>query len=372
MKWSLPLARIKGIDLKVHVTFPLLLIWVAIQDSLTGVGPAQVFESIAFILALFVCVIFHEFGHALTAARYGIRTSDVTLLPIGGVARLERMPEDPKQEFMVAIAGPLVNVVIAGVLFLLAAVSIGLRVPTAERIFAGHFLTRLMTVNVALVVFNMLPAFPMDGGRIVRSLLALKLEYSRATAIAGSLGQAMALIFGFLGFFGNPFLILIAVFVWMGATQETHMAQMRAYFSGTPVREATVTDFRTVGPNEHLREVVQLLLTSTQEDFPVVEGDKVLGLITRDRLSSALQEHGEEYPVRAAMRTDYRMLDASESLQNAFMQMQQEQAQTYLVFSGDRLYGLLTTRNLGEFISVRSALSKQKRATGGDGEAPAR
>jgi Zn-dependent protease len=226
MSWSYKFGRVAGIDLKIHITFILFLIWIAFSYFSAG-GPAAARQGVLFILLLFGCVLLHELGHALTAKKFGIGTSDIILLPIGGVARLDHIPNDPKQEFLIASAGPLVNVVIALVLMFYlghrSAMS-GLQDLMTPRV---AMLSKLATVNVGLVLFNLIPAFPMDGGRILRSLLAMRLDYVRATEIAATIGQALAIFFGIIGFFGNTFLIFIAFFVFMGAQQEAAMARAR-------------------------------------------------------------------------------------------------------------------------------------------------
>src|SRR6266404_4305260 len=214
MSWSIPIIRLGGIQLRMHVTFLLLIVWVALVSAAAAV----------FVLLLFFCVVLHEFGHAIAAKSYGINTPDITLLPIGGVARLERMPEEPKQELVIAIAGPMVNVIIAACLYLV----IGARghVAPETAVQSGDMLIGLFQINVWLLLFNLLPAFPMDGGRVLRALLATKMSYARATQTAATVGQAFAFIFGFVGLFANPFLIFIALFVYIGATQEAALAQM--------------------------------------------------------------------------------------------------------------------------------------------------
>jgi Zn-dependent protease len=220
MKWSWRLGRIAGITIEVHATFLFLLLWVALVEYQNGGSPASIVAAILFILAVFASVIIHEYGHALTARRFGVRTRSITILPIGGVASLERIPSEPRQELLIAAAGPAVTVAIVAALYLVlkaggAPVSV-----TDLDSRGGPFLTRLMWVNVMLVLFNILPAFPMDGGRVLRAALALRYDYVRATRIAAAIGRSFAVLFGIVGLLANPFLIFIAIFVWMGATGE--------------------------------------------------------------------------------------------------------------------------------------------------------
>jgi Zn-dependent protease len=227
MKWAWKVGVVAGIPVYIHSTFVLILVWVAWMSAAQGEGIAGAVSGIIFILALFGCVVLHEFGHALTAQRYGIRTRDITLLPIGGLARLERMPDDPRQEFWVALAGPAVNVVIALVILLLLAMQGQYQPIDRLSLTAGSFLERVMVVNVVLVVFNMLPAFPMDGGRVLRAGLATKISYKNATRIAAYVGQGMAILFAVVAIFPipffttfNPVLLFIAIFVFTAARQE--------------------------------------------------------------------------------------------------------------------------------------------------------
>ncbi len=246
MKWSLKVGRILGIDVYLHFTFLLLLGFLGfVTWQSTGSVDAAV-NGVVFIATLFGCVLLHEFGHALMARRYGIKTSDITLLPIGGIARLERMPEKPRQELWVALAGPAVNLAIAAFLFVVAGGCGWIRVHPGSQPYQRLRLQRLMTVNLVLVAFNLLPAFPMDGGRVLRALLAVRLGRRRATAIAANVGQAMAILFGVVGFFYNPFLIFIAIFVFLGAQAEAGLVEMQSALKGLRVRDAMMTRFRTL------------------------------------------------------------------------------------------------------------------------------
>ena len=227
-RWSLKIAEPFGIGVYVHVTFLLIVGWVALLQVRAGGGAAAVAGSLAFVLAIFGCVVLHELGHALAARRFGIRTRDIILLPIGGVARLERMPDDPRQELVVALAGPAVNVGIATALGLWLWLTGSLVSADRVGLLIGPFLERLLAVNVVLVLFNLVPAFPMDGGRVLRALLALRIGPLRATRLAAGLGKALAVVFGVVGFFFNPFLLFIALFIWSGAAQEVAMAEARA------------------------------------------------------------------------------------------------------------------------------------------------
>ena len=248
-RWSFKLAEPFGIGVYVHASFLLIVAWVALGQMGAGGGLGAVLGSVVFLLAIFACVVLHELGHALAARRYGIRTRDIILLPIGGVARLERMPEKPEQELVVAIAGPLVNVGIAAALGAWLTLT-GAVVPGASvGLTGGAFLERLLVVNLGLVVFNLLPAFPMDGGRVLRALLAMRLGLLRATRIAGTVGKVMAGLFAVLGLFFNPFLLLIALFIWTGATQETLVAEARARRADAWARRPIVVPV-AVGPDE--------------------------------------------------------------------------------------------------------------------------
>jgi len=363
MGWSWRIGRIAGIRVFIHATFLLLIVWIGVAQWMRDRDLAASAAAVAFVLALFACVVLHELGHALTARRYGIKTRDITLLPIGGVARLERMPDEPKQELWVALAGPAVNVAIAAVLFGVLLATGGPQPLAGTSATGGPFLERLLVMNVFLAAFNMLPAFPMDGGRVVRALLATRLDYTRATQIAATLGQGMALAFGLLGLFTNPMLLFIALFVWIGAAQETHMAQVRTALSGIPVGRAMMTEFHALSPADPLSRAVEVMLQSAQQDFPVVEDGRVVGVLTRTALLAALTAKGESAPVREAMTSEFCLADPLDMLESAFSRLQERDCSTLPVVRGGRLVGLVTLDNIGELMMVRNAL-QTKRATG--------
>jgi Zn-dependent protease/predicted transcriptional regulator len=368
MSWSWRIGRIAGIDVYMHFTFLILVAWFALSHYSANQDPMEALRGVAFILALFGIVVLHELGHALAARRYGIRTRDITLLPIGGVARLERIPEDPKQELVVAIAGPLVNVVLAVVIYFVMAVDVRLAELTSATRVGGSFLMQMFLVNVMLVIFNMLPAFPMDGGRVLRALLAMRMDYVRATQIAAAVGQAMAIAFAAWGLFApvfgfqsNPFLLFIALFVWLGATQEASMVQMRNALGGIPVMRAMITDFRTVGPNDKLARAVDYVLAGFQQDFPVVENDNLVGILTRSGMAAAIGQHGTEGRVGDVMQHEFVAVSPRDMLETAFTKLQDCNCHTLPVVHDGRLVGLMTSDNLAEVLMIQESLREANR-----------
>ncbi len=361
MKWSWKLGTFAGIDVFMHATFLLIIGWVGFSYWQQTGTLAGTLEGILFTLLLFGCVVLHEYGHALTARRYGIKTRDITLYPIGGVARLERMPDKPIQELWVSLAGPAVNVFIAAILFAWLIFSNALQPLANLSLTGGSFIQRLLLVNVTLVLFNLIPAFPMDGGRVLRASLALRMEYTRATQIAASIGQGMALIFGFIGLFTNPFLLFIAFFVWIGAGQEASMVQMKTALGGIPVGQVTITDYQSLAPQETLSRAVELILAGSQTDFPVVENDKVIGVLTRKEILAALSQQDRGVPIAAIMDRDFQVAETNEMLELAFARLQTCGCHTMPVTENGRLVGLLTADNVGEFLMIQSVMRQAPR-----------
>ena len=356
MKWSLRVGRFAGIDVYMHVTFLLLISWVAFLYWRQGQSIVSAIAGVAFILAVFLCVVLHEFGHALTARRYGIKTRDIILLPIGGVARLERLPTRPLQELWVALAGPAVNIVIAVGLFAWLKLTASFEPLQMMTLTTGPVLERLMAVNLFLVAFNMIPAFPMDGGRVLRAILATRTEYSRATQIAASIGQGIAIVFGFIGLFYNPFLLFIAFFVWIGAAQEASLAQIQAAIGGIPVQQAMLTDFRTLRRDDSLERAIRLTLAGSQKDFPVVDNGRIEGILTQTDLLKALSAPNRDSTVSSAMQENFVTVDSLEMLEIAFARLKDCDCHTLPVTLDGKLVGLMTMDNLGEYMRIQGAL----------------
>ncbi len=356
MKWSWRMTRIAGIDVYVHATFLILLAWIALTYWLVAGTLSAVINGVAFILALFACVVLHELGHALTARRFGIKTRDITLLPIGGVAALERMPSDPRQEILVALAGPAVNVVIAALLWGWLWLADGW-VP-AERltVTGGPFLERLMVVNLFLALFNLLPAFPMDGGRVLRAWLAMRMDYNVATRTAASIGQGLAFGLGLLGLLYNPFLLFIALFVWIGAASEAAMTQVQAVLSGVKVGQAMQTRFETLSPSDSLERAVELTLTGSQKDFLVAEGDTVVGVLTHADLLKGLQRLGDHGRVGEVMEREFQTVQADEPLDKVLQRLQGCNCRLVPVMRAGRLVGVVNLDNILEYVQMQAAL----------------
>ncbi len=356
MKWSFSLGRIAGIDVRVHTTFFLLLAWVGWSSYSAGGSSEAALRGVILILLLFGIVVLHELGHALTARRFGISTRDITLLPIGGVARLEKMPDNPREELLVAVAGPAVNVVLAVGFGLLATLLRQPLLPSVEMPDQLPLVVQLFWLNVSVAVFNMLPAFPMDGGRALRAALALRMDSLRATEVAVRLGKATAFGFALLGLFANPVLILIAAFVWIGANAELHEARMEGALHDLPVGAATIREFYTLRPQDPLSVAVAHVLQGFQHDFPVLDRGRVVGLLSHRSLLEALQAGGAEFSVAQAMDDPPPVVDFDSPLVEAIRKVQSSPSLCVLVESGGRLVGLLTLHGVGELFAIRQAL----------------
>lgn len=359
MNSSIRLFTVRGIDIRVHITFPLILVFAILQFGVfAGQGINGAIFGVIVILLLFTIVVLHELGHSIAAQHYGVPVNQIVLLPIGGVAQLQRIPENPMQEFVIAIAGPLVNVVIAILLYLvhilfgIGGVStndamgllIGVGRGNLDAVFNYVFAT-----NLFLAVFNLIPAFPLDGGRVLRALLATRLDYGRATSIAVNIGQTLAGIAGVWGFLnGDFFLILIAIFVYMGAGQEGQQVQLRHTLGSLTVDRAYSRQARTLNSQSTLEDAVNLTLTTFQSEFPVIDGDQLVGLLTYQRLVQALNLRSPETVVRDVMLTGVTPVTPKDSMFDVQQQMAAQRLDAVPVVENGRFVGLLTNRDVSE------------------------
>jgi Zn-dependent protease len=357
-RWSWKVAEIAGIRVSVHATFLCLVAWFAVAFWFEVGNLARVASGVALLLLLFGCVLLHELGHALTAQRFGFITREITLLPIGGIARLDRIPDDPKQSLWITLAGPAVNIAIAAALFVALRVTGAWQPITDISLTQGPFFERLMLVNISLVIFNMLPAFPMDGGRALRALLATRLDDRRATRIAARLGQGMAVLFALVGWLANPLLILIALFVWTGAAQEAAIADLRAALRGIPVGRVMLTAFGSLTAADPLSTAIDVLQHGGQHDFPVMQDGRLVGLLTRHDLLIGVRESGPQSRVADALQRDFLVVDPNEMLDVALSRLDARQLSTAPVVQDGRLIGLLTAEAVAEFLNIQAALAR--------------
>jgi len=365
------LFSVQGIDIKVHITFPLILIWAAIQFGFLGQSGFSLSGAafgVVVTLLLFICVVIHELSHSLTSTWMGYPVKDIVLLPLGGVSQIEEMPEGPGQEFLMAIAGPLSNVVIA---ILLSIFSLFARVDllaSVRRLATDPMglgwrdtLPYLIVTNVLLAAFNLIPAFPMDGGRVLRSLLATVMPHPQATDVAVRIGQGFAWLLGLGGLVtGNLIWILIAIFVYSGAAQEGRMTRIRGILEGMNVRHAFSRNVQAVSPDDPISHAADLTLESFQADFPVCDGDEIVGLLTHTDIVRALKMRESETPVREVMKTDFPTLQPNDGLFQVHQQMQASGLDALPVIEEGRFAGLLTSRDVSEAYQLLSISQELK------------
>ena len=363
MKWSLYLGKPWGIKLFVHWTFLILVAWVLYTSLSQGNSLAEALIPIGFIIAIFTCVTLHEYGHALAARRFGVATKQITLLPIGGVASLEKIPEKPREELIVAAAGPLVNVAIAlvlGVILLLLGAPLW---PSEdiESINGSTFLSSLLFVNIILVLFNLIPAFPMDGGRMLRALLALRMDRIIATQWAASIGQFFAILFalgGLLG--GNPFLIFIGIFIFLGAQAEAQNVASTSLLEGYKVKDITMHSFTPLHPFDRLEKVVSIMLDSQEDHFVVLDNEEVVGTLSKREIILGLNKGGKELAVQQVMDKNVPSVEPDQPLEDAMLILQQQKGQVVPVIQAGKFMGMLDLENISEFILIQTALNKRE------------
>jgi Zn-dependent protease/CBS domain-containing protein len=361
MKWSWTIGRLAGIDIRIHATFFLLLVWFGALAWFGTRSVTSALQGVTLVLVIFCCVVLHELGHALTARHFGVGTRDITLLPIGGVARLRGMPKDPRAEMLIAVAGPAVNLAIAATLWVMLQPFGG--AGTLADVFSGQapFLAVVLWLNLILAVFNMIPAFPMDGGRVLRAALSIRLGSVRATRTAARIGQVLAAGFVVLGALYNPILMLAGIFVWFGATMEAADADMRGAMSGVSLPSALIRDFRTLDPDDTLGAAAALTLSTTQKDFPVVRDGRVLGVLPQAALLAGLADEGEFAPVRQRMLRDVPVAELSDPLPRVWDKLREGSVRLVPVLDRGELVGLIDVDNLVELSQIQAALRQRRR-----------
>ena len=361
MTWSLKIARIAGINVYLHWTFLILLAWIFIANLNAGQRTSEALTGVVFVLALFACVVLHEFGHALTARRFGIQTQRITLLPIGGLAMLEKMPEKPKQELIVALAGPAVNVVIALLLFAYLKLS-GQALPTSQledpsQISLGkYFIPNLLFVNVLLFAFNLIPAFPMDGGRVLRALLSMRYSRATATNIAAKIGQFLAIGFVFFGLMYDFWLIFIGLFIYLGASGEASYETQRSLLSRLIVGDVLMHQYTPLHAWDTIGKAVETLLDGQEKEFIVTEDNQIIGTISRDDIIKGLQILGKEERLKRIVNQDWIRLSTDMELNEAYEQMSRKKLSICPVYDqSGSLAGVLNQENILEAVMVESA-----------------
>jgi Zn-dependent protease/predicted transcriptional regulator len=352
MRWSWRIGRLFGIDVRVHATFAILIAFVAIGHIVAGHDARTTLADVFFILIIFAIVVMHEFGHALVARRYGCNTKDITLLPIGGVARLEKIPQRPRHELLVAIAGPMVNVVFA-IACAIVAIATRRSLATAD-VVEGSFVARLFWVNVTLAIFNMLPAFPMDGGRALRALLAMRLPHPRATRIAAQIGRALAVVLGIVGLFVNPILAFIAVFIWIGATQERALADVEGVLSKERAADAMFTEMHPLPPQTTVVVAAEQMLRGAYKEVPVLVDGQVVGVVTRNRLFEALG-NTPDAPIMSLVEP-VAHVGPNDSLHTVAKRLAEGEMKAAVVEENGAVRGLITPENIAAFAAMRRAL----------------
>ena len=360
MKSSINLGRIAGIEILVHWTFLILIAWILFRHIGIGHSWETGLVGVLFVLVLFVCVLLHEFGHALTGKRYGISTKNIVLLPIGGVANMEKMPEKPVQELWVALAGPAVNLVIAAILFFLLRGSGNMPnlLEMEGRMPSSNFLFNLFMVNILLAVFNLIPAFPMDGGRVLRAVLAMQFDRTKATTIAAQIGQFLAIIFVFLGLVYSIWLVFIGLFIFIGAGAESRYEATRSVLSKYKVEDIVMKDYTSFLASDTIQKAVAKLLNGQEKAFLVFENNRVLGLITRDEIIRGLANLGETAPLLNIVRKDFLVLSPEMGLDDAFSKMTKQGISFSPVFQNGNLIGVLDNENITELIMVDKAMPR--------------
>jgi Zn-dependent protease/CBS domain-containing protein len=356
MSWSMNLGSVFGTEVRVHFTFLFLLVWIGTIIWIDS-GAAAAIDAIIIVLLLFFCVVLHEFGHALVARRFGIKTSHITLWPIGGVASLDAIPEKPGEEIAVALAGPAVNIVLALTMIFIFRANLSLESMKIIGDTSIRLLDRLATVNIVLAVFNLIPAFPMDGGRVLRAALGHFMSYVQATRIAAGVGQVLAILLAFLGLLGNPFLVIIGIFVYLAASTEAHSVNVRDVTRGFAASDAMISRFESLHPDATLSDAADLLLKTTQQEFPVVDAEQTfLGFITRNAVVQALGAEGGDASIARSVTRDAPTQNLRSSVESIIKLLQAPGVPAVAILDNQKRFkGYITYENVVELLMIQEA-----------------
>ncbi|MBL7156695.1 MAG: site-2 protease family protein [Candidatus Omnitrophica bacterium] len=345
MRRSIKLFEIAGISIKVHITFFLLLFLVL------GLGLKWLF----LIVAIFFFVVLHELAHSLVAKKFGIQVKEITLLPIGGVASMSKIPDKPYQEFLISLAGPLLNITVVLVFFFPLYYLLGPEIlfsPLSVRTFK-HTIAHIYWINLILAAFNLIPAFPMDGGRILRSILAQRMGFQKATRIAVNFGHVFALLFGYIGLIhGHIILIVIAVFIYMAASSEELQVDIKETLKKFTIKDIVSSQFLTLEKTATLSKVLELIFHSHQEDFPIIEGGQMIGFVTRKDIIGGIHQRGMSAPVSDIMRKNIPVLRESDSLDKAQNLMQDNDMRALPVVKNNAVIAVATIEDISRVYSV--------------------
>jgi len=359
MKNSLYIGKISGIKIFIHWTFLILIAWIVGMGINRGNNFVQIIYSVGFVLAIFLCVVLHELGHALTAKRFNYITKDIILLPIGGMSRIDELPKDPKQELLVAVAGPLVNIVIAIVLSPFINWSqINASSLNQFTMNGNNFLLSLFAVNISLAVFNLLPAFPMDGGRVFRALLSIWMDRIRATAIAARTGQFIAILFFFLGLLYNPFLALIGIFIFIMAKAENDDVKSKYILHNYKVEDAMSHHYYKIEKTATIMDAAKLLIDAESSDFLITDHEKIIGTLNSDEIIKALVEKGEHVNVSEAMNNKVKFVTKDIALDEVMKEFSQNKETVMPVMEKNNLIGTVDMNNILKLIMVDRATQK--------------
>lgn len=380
MNNAIRLFRVGGIQVKMHVTFPLILIWAALSFGIFNQGGWEgALYGVLVTSLIFVIVVLHELGHSAAARRYDVEVQQIVLLPLGGVAQMERIPEEPGQELVIAIAGPLVNFVLAVFLALaaplagenLSAASLTSLSASIGTLSLGSIFLYVFVTNLFIGVFNLIPAFPMDGGRILRALLATRLRYTQATSIAVSIGQILSWGFGLWGFLtGNFLLIILAIFIYTGAGQEGRLVQLRYVLGDLTVNQAYTRNVESIGMGQPLREAVHHTLQSFQSSFPICDQGRLVGMLPYQKLLDALENQTLDTPIQQVMNRDVQPVAPGDALIDVQIRMSRERVDALPVVQDEQFLGMLTSQDLNEAYRLAAALDRANLPAGNSVERP--